>query len=96
MPARTAPASPLARLLRRTLDGAALSAIAAVAYASVFHLSVVRGASMQPGIHDGDRILVEPFSLLVAPVERGDVVVLRSPMDPEVDYIKRVVGLPGE
>ena len=96
MPARRSPASPLGRALRRALDGALLSAVAAVTYASVFHLSVVRGASMQPGIHDGDRILVEPFSLLVAPVGRGDVVVLRSPLDPEVDYIKRVVGLPGE
>jgi len=67
-----------------------------LAYTLLFNLSVVRGASMQPGIHDGDRILVEPWSFLLSDVSRGDVVVLRSPQDPDLDYIKRVVGLPGE
>lgn len=67
-----------------------------LAYTLLFNLSVVRGASMQPGIHDGDRILVEPWSLVFGTVGRGDIVVLRSPLDPQLDYIKRVVGLPGE
>lgn len=82
--------------MRHCLDGALFSSVAVVAYASVFHLSVVRGASMQPGIQDGDRILVESWAYLVSSVERGDVVVLSSPVDPAIDYIKRVVGLPGE
>lgn len=67
-----------------------------VLYTFLFHLSVVRGSSMAPGIHDGDRILVEPWSYVFDDVERGDVVVLRYPLDPSVDYIKRVVGLPGD
>ena len=93
---RNAGSSRVGRALQRTFDGAVLSTVVLVAYASVFHLSVVRGTSMEPGIHDGDRILVEPWSYLLDPVRRGDVVVLRSPVDPDVDYIKRVVGLPGE
>ena len=67
-----------------------------VAYALLFHLSVVRGSSMTPGIRDGDRILVDHLSYLLGGVERGDVVVLRCPVDTELDYIKRVIALPGD
>ncbi len=69
---------------------------ALVFYGLFFNLSVVRGSSMAPGILDGDRILVEPWSYLISPIRRGDVVVLRYPLDPEVDYIKRIIGLPGD
>jgi len=66
------------------------------AYLLTFNLSVVRGSSMAPGIRDGDRILIDQLSYLVGEVERGDIVVLRYPLDPSLDYIKRVVGLPGD
>ena len=65
-------------------------------YLLVFNLSVVRGSSMAPGIHDGDRILVGQWSYLLSDVARGDVVVMRYPVDPRLDYIKRVIGLPGD
>ncbi len=67
-----------------------------VFYTVFFHLSVVRGSSMSPGIEDGDRILVEPWSYMLGEADRGDVIVLRYPLDPSVDYIKRVIGLPGD
>ncbi len=67
-----------------------------VAYVLVFHLSVVRGSSMSPGIHDGDRILVDHLSYVIGGVHRGDVVVLQCPLDTSLDYIKRVIGLPGD
>ncbi|MEM9802855.1 MAG: signal peptidase I [Planctomycetota bacterium] len=67
-----------------------------LAWALCFNFSEVRGGSMMPGIQDRDRILVDHVSYLFASVERGDVVVLRYPMDPSLDYVKRVVGLPGD
>jgi signal peptidase I len=44
----------------------------------------------------GDRILVDKFSLDFSGPERWDVVVFRYPEDAKVNYIKRLVGLPGE
>jgi signal peptidase I len=51
---------------------------------------------------NGDRILVMKFPYDIpwlpgaSPPERWDVVVFRYPEDPEVSYIKRLIGLPGE
>lgn len=73
-----------------------LSTLAAFAYLCLFNLSVVRGSSMAPRIHDGDRILIDHLSYMFGDVGRGDIVVLKYPLDPSVDYIKRVVGLPGD
>lgn len=67
-----------------------------LAWALCFNFSEVRGGSMLPGIHDRDRILVDHVSYLFAMPVRGDVVVLRYPMDPSLDYVKRVIGLPGD
>lgn len=73
-----------------------VAAIGFMAYLFAFNLSVVRGSSMAPGIFDGDRILVDQFSYMFTDIERGDIVVLQYPLDPRLDYIKRVVGLPGD
>jgi signal peptidase I len=88
-PASAPPRRPLAWWLRMAVTGLVL-------YAGAFHLSVVRGSSMAPSIHDGDRILIDPLSALLQGVRRGDIVVLKYPLDPSVDYIKRVIGLPGD
>ncbi len=64
--------------------------------------------SMEPNLLVGDHLLVNKFLLgptatgaerFVLPsrdVRRGDVVVFKFPVDPERDFIKRVIGLPGE
>jgi signal peptidase I len=68
----------------------------------------IPSGSMMPTLDVGDFILVNKFSygirlpaidLKVIPVgdpQRGDVMVFRYPSDPSVNYIKRVVGLPGD
>lgn len=83
--------------LRRALTTSLkIGAVVFVVYGLIFNFSVVRGSSMSPGIHDGDRILVDHLSYLLKDVHRGDVIVLRYPLDPRLDYIKRVIGLPGD
>src|SRR5690606_17523503 len=68
----------------------------------------IPSGSMLPTLLVGDFILVNKFAYgLRLPVvdtkildlgepKRGDVVVFRYPQDPSVDFIKRVVGLPGD
>jgi signal peptidase I len=68
----------------------------------------IPSGSMLPTLESGDLILVNKFTYGVRlPVvnrkivangdpARGDVIVFRYPPDPRIDYIKRVVGLPGD
>lgn len=85
---------------RRLLSGARLPVQVGfgslLVYLVLFNFSVVRGSSMSPGIRDGDRILIDQLSYFFRDVQRGDVIVMRYPLDPSVDYIKRIVGLPGD
>jgi signal peptidase I len=57
----------------------------------------IEGAAMEPGLRDGQYVLVDPaaFSGGSGP-QRGDVVVFRFPRDRTRTFIKRVIGLPGE
>ena len=68
----------------------------------------IPSGSMIPTLHIGDLILVNKFHYGIRlpvlnhkvidghPVERGDVMVFRYPPKPSLDYIKRVVGVPGD
>jgi signal peptidase I len=52
---------------------------------------------MEPGFHNGERVIVDKLSYRFRAPERGEVIVLRWPAgDPRQPYIKRVIGLPGD
>lgn len=57
---------------------------------------VVQGESMEPDFHDGDYLLVDQISYRFGKPQRGDVVVFKAPPDPSENYIKRIIGLPGD
>jgi len=56
----------------------------------------VEGTSMQPRLENHERIFINKFVYRFNPIERGDVVVFRYPLDTSKSYIKRVIGLPGD
>jgi len=56
----------------------------------------IEGSSMEPNLHNGQFLIVNKLVYYLHPPERGDVIVFQAPDSPRKDYIKRVVGLPGE
>ena len=57
---------------------------------------VVDGPSMQPNFYTGQRLLVNKAIYKFSDPQRGDVIILRSPNGDNSDFIKRIIGLPGE
>lgn len=55
----------------------------------------VLGHSMEPGLHENDRLFVSNVDVLTNSISRGEIVVLYAPGDNEI-VVKRVIGLPGE
>jgi len=80
----------------RELLEAVLPALIIVLVVNVFLAQATRveGQSMDPNLHDNQRLIIEKITYRFRPPTRGEIVVLRRPQpDP---LIKRVVGLPGE
>lgn len=51
---------------------------------------------MYPSFEDGEYILTDKISYRLKQPARGDVVIFRAPRNEEYDYIKRIIGLPGD
>ncbi len=63
-----------------------------------FALQTVRveGESMVPTLQNGDLLFANKISYHFHGPDRGDIIVLQPPESPNRDFIKRVIGLPGE
>lgn len=68
--------------------------IAAIVRMFLFAPIVVDGPSMQPNLHDRDHMIVNKFSYYLHEPDRFDIVVFHESR--KKDFIKRVIGLPGE
>jgi len=58
--------------------------------------TVVEGSSMEPNFVDGERLLVNRLAYRWSAPKRGDVIVFHAPEQEGKDFIKRVIGLPGD
>lgn len=56
----------------------------------------VFNVSMEPTVVQGEVIFVNKLAYRLGNVDRGDIVTFHSPYEPEENYIKRVIGLPGD
>ena len=99
-PPRPMPQASAARrrshLAREIIETIVLTVVIFVA----IHYSVqtfrVDGDSMKPGLRTDEYVLVNKLAYLFHGPSRGDVIVFHYPVDPNQDFIKRVIGLPGD
>lgn len=70
--------------------------IAVVIRSYVIEVVHISGNSMNPYIEDGDSVVLNKVTYLVAQPQRGDVVVIDAPDRNQDFYVKRIVGLPNE
>jgi signal peptidase I len=95
-------------IVREYFESAVVTVIMAL-FGMTFIIQAVKvpTGSMENNILIGDHFLVNKFIfgsthtgldklLPVRPVRRGDVIVFKYPEDPQTNYVKRVIGLPGE
>jgi signal peptidase I len=56
----------------------------------------IKGSSMEPNFHDGEYLLTDKISYRFNEPKKGDVVVFKAPPTYEDEFIKRIIGVPGD
>lgn len=56
----------------------------------------VQKISMEPTLAQGEILLVNKLAYRFGEVEHGQIITFHYPLEPELDYVKRVIGLPGD
>lgn len=84
------------RLVREVIETVVLTVLMFLVIRMAVQNFNIEGMSMEPSLHDKELVLVDKWSYLFHSPERGDVVVFVAPPNHTQDYIKRVIGLPGD
>ncbi len=58
--------------------------------------SIVDGRSMLPGLENGQRLIVGKAAYCFTEPERGDIIIIHPPPAPDKQWVKRVIGIPGD
>jgi signal peptidase I len=56
----------------------------------------IKGSSMEPNFHDGEYLLSDKITYRLREPERGDVIVFEAPGSNGDEFIKRIIGVPGD
>jgi signal peptidase I len=84
------------RLVREIIETVVLTLLMFLVIRFAVQNFNIEGHSMEPSLHDQELILVDKWTYLFHPPSRGDVIVFIAPPQPSQDYIKRVIGIPGD
>lgn len=80
-----------------TVETAAIAfGIFLVIYGFIAQPHEVKGNSMYETLENGDFLLTDKISYRLNEPERGDIVVFKSPVNTRLEYIKRIIALPGD
>lgn len=85
-----------ARVVLDILETLFISAVLFLGINAISARIRVDGQSMQPTLHSGEFIIVNKLAYRFGKFQRGDVIVFHYPRNLEQEYIKRVIGLPGD
>lgn len=95
--AASAPAQSTSSIIWETLQTLVLAGLLIVFFRTfIFQNFAVEGSSMVPTLIQGDRLIVSRLSYMLGEPARGDIIVFQYPFGPDRDFVKRVIGLPGE
>ncbi len=95
-PQETPPRNSLRTFLVEVLQTVVLALVLYFLIDSVLARVRVENISMEPTLQPGEFILVNKLAYRLGDVDRGDVVIFHYPLNPSEDYIKRVIGVPGD
>jgi len=82
------------RELLETVISAGIIAFIIITF--IGQVTVVRGASMEPTLHDRERLIANKISYRFESPERNEIVIFRPPIGIKRNYIKRIIGIPGD
>ncbi|MDP1721976.1 MAG: signal peptidase I [Candidatus Gottesmanbacteria bacterium] len=71
-------------------------AIMVMIYLFIMSPQEINGASMEPNFHNKEFILTNKIEYKLHDPKRGEVVIFKSPRNKDIDYIKRIIGEPGD
>ncbi len=83
-------------LIREVIETIALTLVIFLVIRFAAQSFRVDGDSMNPGLHSDEFVLVDKVAYLFQSPQRGDVIVFHYPLDIHRDFIKRIIGLPGD
>jgi len=82
--------------IRETIETIVMALILYILIDSVVARVVVQKISMVPTLVPGEVLLVNKLQYKFSEVDHGEIITFHYPLDPELDYVKRAIGLPGD